>query len=74
MEARVHVGATKGFLTALGVRALRASPSLANGGGALVLRLKIRLASLSEWDIRSLRVEKVDGEGFVGSNPTARTI
>ncbi len=53
---------------------MRASPSLANGGGATALRLKIWLASLSEWDIRSLRVERFDGEGFVGSNPTARTI
>jgi hypothetical protein len=61
-------------LTALGVQILRASPSLANGGGASALKLKIWLASLSEWDIRSLRVEKIDGEGYVGSNPTARTI
>lgn len=52
---------------------MRASPSLANGGGAPALRLKIWLASLSEWDIRSLRVEEIDGEGYVGSNPTART-
>jgi hypothetical protein len=67
------LGETKGFLTALGLRTLRASLSMANGGGALMPRLKIQ-ASIAVWDIRSLRVEKLDEEGFVGSNPTARTI
>jgi hypothetical protein len=46
---------------------------MANGGGAQALRLKIWLASLREWEIRSLRVVELDEEGFVGSNPTART-
>jgi len=41
-EVVMPLGETKGFLTALGLRGLRASLSMANGGGALMPRLKIQ--------------------------------